>query len=416
MRPTPHPPSDGFPSAAPGVLHPALLDVITAGPKVPVRAQRVSGFRTNGTTAGRWSAGGCGRSPHSPEVQLMTTSPTPLPPWPAPPSSDGDAHARLTWYAAVARWAPSKHNSQPWRFVVAGDRLEIWRDPSRLLAATDPHSRELVMSCAAAAHLACVAARSLGVEPVLSVFPAAEGSCVASLREGGAWPVSAEDRALLAVVPHRRTDRGPLDGDQLPAELPFVLQDVATAENATLHLVRSVGARATLATLVATADRLLHQRGVTDAELARWLRDAGDLRTDGVPATHTRGQTASYAAEFVQRDFSTSRSRPAQDRPGPDHPLVAVLCTPHDRREDWVVAGRALAAVLLRAALAGAHASYLNQPVEEPRMRAMLRDDLALAGVPQLVLRLGVGGHVDAPPRRPLDDVALVGLRDHADG
>jgi hypothetical protein len=307
----------------------------------------------------------------------------------------------------VARWAPSKHNTQPWRFVVRADALEIWGHPTPILAATDPHRRELTVSCGAALHLACVAARALGIRPVVTVFPDGLGGCLARLVEGPAWSTTTEDRALLAAIPERRTDRGPLDGDAVPDELPFLLQSAAAAEGATLRLVRGAGDRATLAHLVSTADRLLRQRGLADAELARWLREPGDRRDDGVPTSHTRGHAASLRAEFVQREFSSSRSMAAHDRPGPDRALVGVLCTPADRPEQWIAAGRALAAVLLRATVSGANASYLNQPVEEPRIRAMLRDDLALDGVPQLVLRMGVGAYVPPTPRRPVDEVTL---------
>jgi nitroreductase len=335
----------------------------------------------------------------------MTTSPTAL--WPTEPSTTADGNARLAWYAAVARWAPSKHNTQPWRFVVTADALEIWADSSRSLAATDPFRRELTVSCGAALHLACVAARALGVQPIVSVLPDGQAGCLARVVEGPAWSTTTDDRALLAAIAERRTDRGPLDGDAVAAELPFLLQSAAAAEGATLRLVRGAGDRATLAHLISTADRLLRQRGVADAELARWLREPGDRRDDGVPTSHTRGHAASFRAEFVQREFSSSRSMAAQNRPDPDRALVGVLCTPSDRPEQWIAAGRALAAVLLRAAMSGANASYLNQPVEEPRIRAMLRDDLALDGVPQLVLRMGVGAHVPPTPRRPVDGVTL---------
>ena len=107
----------------------------------------------------------------------------------------------------------------------------------------------------------------------------------------------------------------------------------------------------------------------------------------------------------MQRDFSSESSHPAQDRPGRDEPLVGVLCTPSDGVADWLIAGRALAAVLLRAAVAGANASYLNQPVEVTAIRTQLGDQLTLPGVAQLVLRLGVGGPVSPPPRRLMSDI-----------
>ena len=96
---------------------------------------------------------------------------------------------------------------------------------------------------------------------------------------------------------------------------------------------------------------------------------------------------------------------PGQDRDGPDLPLVAVLCTPTDQPTDWVHAGRALAAVLLRAQLDGASASFLDQPVELPAFRTLLQDQLDLPGAAQLVLRLGAGGTVAPTPRRSQHDV-----------
>ncbi len=334
-----------------------------------------------------------------------------LPPWPVEPADSAGLSERLSWYAAVARWAPSKHNAQPWRFVVRGDVLEVWCDSERALAVSDPEHRELLISCGAALQLACVAARARGRAPQAAVLPEGGGSLVARLTEAGPWDTTEEDRLILAAAAHRRTDRGPLDDEPLPGGLAFELQSAAAAQGASLRLVSTPGDRATLASLIERADRLLVQRGEVDDELAPWLRDEGDPRHDGVPSENTRGAAASYRAEFVQRDFSTSTSRAAQNRPGRDHPIVGVLCTPSDHRADWVLAGRALTDVLLRAARSGAHASYLNQPVEEPALRAHLRDQLALDGIAQLVLRVGVGGDVAAPRRRNAHDLTL-----HVDG
>jgi len=102
---------------------------------------------------------------------------------------------------------------------------------------------------------------------------------------------TSDDLALLELVPHRREDGGPLDGEALDAGVSFLLQSEAARQGATLRLVMTPGDRATLARLVEHADRLLVRRGEGS-------------RHDGVPTTHTRGAAASYRAEFVQRDFS----------------------------------------------------------------------------------------------------------------
>lgn len=326
-----------------------------------------------------------------------------------PAATCTDAAARLDWYAATARWAPSKHNSQPWRFVVARGALEVWADPARLLPETDAHRRELVLACGAAMHVAAVAARAHGVTPLVALLPDGPGGCVARLVEGAPRQVTPADRELLFAVPRRRTDRGPLDAQTLPTALAFELQDVAAAHGAELHLVAEPWARTTLADLVARADRLLVRARGPERELAAWLRAPDDPRRDGVPSDHTRGPAASYRAEFVQRDFSTPGATSAQDRPGRDRPLLAVLCTPTDERADHVRAGTALAAVLLHATVAGANASFLNQPIEHAALRQVLREQLQLEGFPQLVMRLGRGGEVTPPPRRTQTDLVFHG-------
>ena len=58
-----------------------------------------------------------------------------------------------TFAAAVADavWAPSIHNSQPWRFRRTGHGIEVRVDECRLLPASDPEGRAARVSCGAAA-------------------------------------------------------------------------------------------------------------------------------------------------------------------------------------------------------------------------------------------------------------------------
>jgi hypothetical protein len=79
--------------------------------------------------------------------------------------------------------------------------------------------------------------------------------------------------------------------------------------------------------------------------------------------------------------------------------VVTVLHTPGDRRDDWLRGGEALMRLLLAAAADGYAASYLNQPLELPGLRQQLRDELRLAGWPQMILRLGrPAGPLPPPP------------------
>jgi hypothetical protein len=197
------------------------------------------------------------------------TTRTPTAPWPDPPSTGATLADRLLWYPTVARWAPSKHNTQPWRFVVRDDSLEVWTDPTRALPASDPLMRELVLSCGTAVHHVEVAAAALGRKVAVTLLPEGGTSLVARVVETGPTEVTAHAHALLDAVPLRRTDRGPLDRTLLAPSLPFQLQSAAAGYGAAFRLVASAGDRATLGDLVERGDRILARQGRVEHELSR---------------------------------------------------------------------------------------------------------------------------------------------------
>lgn len=320
---------------------------------------------------------------------------------------DSALRRTLADIASTASHAPSKHNAQPWRFLVREEALEVWPDPMRALPGTDPHSRELVIGCATAAETALVLARAEGLDVVVDVLPDGTAGPILRLRVRGTRPSTGRDRALADAVLARHTDRGPLDATRLPAEAPFLLQEASLGECAQLVLVTTEGQRRALSRLLLEADHRLAGTCSATEEVTTWSRPAGSPARDGVPSSSSRGAAASYGAAFVQRDFSLPGSVPAHARAGTDRPLIGVITTRADTAADWVAAGRALARVLLEVTLAGGNASFLNQVVEVAQTRLALRQELDIADWPQLVLRLGVGGDVDVTARRLAHDVVV---------
>ena len=71
-------------------------------------------------------------------------------------------------YAVVA---PSGHNTQPWRFRLTSDGVELRADRTRALPIVDPDDRELTMSCGAALGQLRLAIRHFGFTDVVELFP-----------------------------------------------------------------------------------------------------------------------------------------------------------------------------------------------------------------------------------------------------
>jgi nitroreductase len=316
-----------------------------------------------------------------------------------PPGPGASGPDRLRWYVSVARFAPSKHNAQPWRFAfVADGTAELYADATRALA-SDPDDRELTIGCGAALKTYALAVRGLGRTPVVDVLPDGPDGPLARITEGPhALPTEAELEAL-AAVPARHTNRGPLDASEMPGATTTHLQRAAEDEGTVLQIVTTPGARDALDRLVERARRAEALDAAFADELRTWTKGAAS--NDGLPWKAGRQVAVPYGARFAHPAY-----RPLLERL-PDDPMRAVLWTAGDTQADWLRAGAALQSVLLRATLDGIAAAFLNAPLERPMTRMALRREIGYAGFPQVVLRLGAGLADEAvpTPRRSVDDL-----------
>jgi len=82
---------------------------------------------------------------------------------------------RLEAAAEAALRAPSVFNTQPWRWRVTGDALELSADPDRRLAVTDPDGRLLLISCGTALHHARTALAAAGWSATVERLPDIQG-------------------------------------------------------------------------------------------------------------------------------------------------------------------------------------------------------------------------------------------------
>jgi len=320
----------------------------------------------------------------------------------------GTAAQQLRAAVRYAVRAPSSHNSQPWRFRIMGETLELRADRTRALPVIDPDDRELIISCGAALFHLGVVLRHYGNMPRIERLPdASDPDLLARVHLGEAREHTAEDEALFHAIPARRTFRRHFADRCLPEGLGSTLEVAARAEGAWLQVFRTKEARHALTDLVAEADRLLMSDKRVRRELALWLRPNRGRRRDGIPG-YALGLGALKAAvgPVVVRMFDAGRGQAARDRQlVADAPMLALLGTARDTRFHWLVAGEAVAHVLLRAQVSGIAASFLNQPIEVPELRTRLQTLAGRDGFPQMLLRLGYGHSRRATPRRPVAEV-----------
>ncbi len=329
-------------------------------------------------------------------------------------AADGTALSRdqVHFLIETAARAPSVHNTQPWRFHVGPDGLELHADRSRQLAAVNPFGRQLLISCGAALYGLRLAVRLLGYLPLVDLLPeAGQPDLLARARVGGQAPLSHADWTMLAAVPHRHTHRGPFSPEPIPDGLLPRLQRDAVAEGASLELL-DPAARTRMRQLARVAARWQHRDPAIRAEVRRWTRAPGHSARDGVPAfayspapAGSDGPADPVAGKLAERDFDLGRHTGRLDRDGPPPAASAFLVTDADTPADWLRAGQALNRMLIHAASEWVFAALNSQPTEAAAVRDLVRTRLGLPGAPQILLEFGRAHTASATARRPVEDL-----------
>jgi nitroreductase len=304
----------------------------------------------------------------------------------------------------AATRAPSVHNTQPWLFVVAPSRIELYLDRERVLPVADPDAREAQLSCGAALFNLTVALRAAGQGVVTALVPDPDRpDILARVRVGGDRPASAEVSSLAGAIDGRATNRRPFHERAVPLPHRRVLAGAAEAEGAALVMLDSPRMLDAFAGLLRRADHLQEEDRAFQVELREWTTgEAG--RPDGVPRSAGGPRPVGGTQLTLRRRFHDTDA--GRERSFAQEPLVAVLAAPGDTVRDRLRAGQALQRVLLSATASGLSASFLSQPVEVPYIRAALRGLLAGRQHPQTVLRIGYGDPATPTPRRAITDVA----------
>ncbi|MBG0560327.1 Acg family FMN-binding oxidoreductase [Actinoplanes aureus] len=300
----------------------------------------------------------------------------------------------LVQAADAARYAPSIHNTQPWRWVVRAGRLELFGVVERQLREQDPSGRMLLLSCGTALHHAQVA---LSAEGWRHEVRRPAGEPLATVRPIEREAVHPEATRHFQMLQVRRTDRRTVTDDQIPEETLRHLIKATEEGGAWLHVLR----RDQVIELAAAVDQSQQAQDTDERisqERAEWV--GGDRpEGTGIPASALPEEVP--LTTVAERDFQSRGTLPA----GAGHDQAAtyaVLYGTGDDAVDWLRGGEALSRLWLAATEQAVSLLPLSGPVEIPSTRQTLRGMLAGTGYPFLAVRLGTldPAH-SAPPKTP---------------
>ncbi len=322
----------------------------------------------------------------------------------AAPRAALSARPNMLDFVRYATLAANGHNTQPWRFRIGEERIEILPDFARRTPVVDPDDHHLFASLGCAAENLALAAEARGRAGEIGFDPAHEGSVVFQFGGG-----RASGSALFDAIPRRQSTRAEYDGRPAGAADLRMLAAASAVPGVDLVLITGRPQVDRVRDLVVAGSTAQMRDAAFVRELKTWLRFSPRqaIETgDGLFSVAT-GNPALPAwlgprlfDWFVRAEGENDKyARHLRSSAG-----VAVFVSRREDRDHWVRAGRACQRFALQATALGLKHAFVNQPVEVASLRGELA---ALAGMPgrrpDIVMRFGYGPALPFSSRRPVE-------------
>ncbi|WP_433037075.1 Acg family FMN-binding oxidoreductase [Actinomycetospora sp. CA-053990] len=315
--------------------------------------------------------------------------------------------------------AASPHNTQPWRFAVAADAIDVLADPARGTGSIDPFGRERDVGLGCALENLVLACAPQGLRPVVTLLPDGDGDRVAHV---GLVPTAPGAEPLAGVIDRRHTHRGPYR--PVPLE-PSTLASLSGGEPSVVWIAEQ-GPREALGRLLVDAAEALvadEQQSIDNFAWFRATHDEEERHRDGLVLDGQGfGALELGVAKLLPPASRVDGDRFWVDRTRDVHTATAaaygVITVPEDddSRARRLEAGRLLQRIHLRATSLGVALQHMNQITERldreattgtvsdlgPRFAALL----PTGARPLLTFRVGLPERPARPtPRRSFGDV-----------
>ena len=168
--------------------------------------------------------------------------------------------------------AANPHNSQPWRFRVADNAIDVFADFGRNIGAIDPFLREMTMGIGCALENLLIAAAHEGYAAEVTLLPDPDNPAHAAhiLLSSGTRTVS----PLYDAIPRRQTNRGPYEtGRSVPVDLLDALAALGADLSGTkVTWFSTPDARKRVGELIVAATEAIVADRQQSADSAKWFR------------------------------------------------------------------------------------------------------------------------------------------------
>ena len=194
--------------------------------------------------------------------------------------------------------APSGHNTQPWKFKLVGDTIEIHPDFSKELPIIDPNHRELYVSLGCAAENLSIAATTMGYKTDLNITD--DGILELKLEK-----TDIDSDPLASQISLRQSNRSAGNGEIIPTNQIEELKKTKLYPGVKIHLYQNGGKETRIiADYVRQGNDQQMNNPSFKGELFDWMR----------LNKKQQEQAGAQSEENIPEDNAQDNSAPADDQ------------------------------------------------------------------------------------------------------
>ncbi|KWV94887.1 Tat pathway signal protein [Erythrobacter sp. AP23] len=317
------------------------------------------------------------------------------------------ADAKPEDFVRFASLAPNSHNTQPWKFRLGDDAVDILPDLSRSCPVVDPDDHHVFVSLGCAAENLLIAGNARGRPGEVSANPAGKASSIAVALGNGAI----SDRELCDAIPLRQSTRSDYDGQPLSTEdLRRLGRAAAMPGVETLFITDRAKMDGVLDYVIAGNSVQCDDPAFVE-ELKDWIRfnpEAALATKDGLFTACSGNPTSPSWLGSLMFDLFFSKESENEKYAGHVNSSAGIVIFVADRddEEGWINVGRSFQRFALQATALGIRHAHLNMPIEVADIRPEFASWLGIPDRrPDLVIRFGKAPALPMSLRRPIAEV-----------
>jgi hypothetical protein len=304
--------------------------------------------------------------------------------------------------------APSGHNTQPWKFVILDDEIQIHPDYSRELPIVDADNHELWISLGCALENMVIAGKKFGLKNEVSIALETKDQALIRVKLSASDEKSNDE--LFNYIEARQSTGNAYSREKLSAQDINGLKDSFNFPGITIRFFLQDEINVLEPFIIEGSDRQFgNKKFIT--ELIEWCRFSekeASGKGDGLWSSSMGLPNAGrFIGTFVLKHFISAKSEAKRWRKliHSSSGFVLFIADKNDV-EHWVNLGRAFQRFGLAATKLNISHSHVNMPCEEIEVRKKMAEKLGLSGkYPLLLIRFGHSNKMPYSFRGPVEEV-----------